>query len=121
MTHTKTPWMFFQPDAKTGIIVRDSGHDLVGEFTPFGLIFGRTLTNKDKENIAFFLTACNSHDALFEAAKAALDELEKFTGEWSGKDDKYAPAWVIQWKPMITQLRAAIASAEPDKAEGGEG
>lgn len=50
-------------------------------------------------------------DVLLEAAKAALRSLEGPDGD----------PLTTEQKMVVTQLRAAIAQAEPDKAEGGEG
>jgi len=49
-------------------------------------------------------------DALLSAAKAALGVIKAWSG-WATEDTK-----IIE-----DQLRSAIAQAEPDKAEGGEG
>jgi hypothetical protein len=73
-------------------------------------------------------------DALLEAAKnmvSAISAMRSFEDKWLSNGEKSDTEWELcmqetqDAEAMIivceNQLRAAIAQAEPDKAEGGEG
>jgi hypothetical protein len=73
-------------------------------------------------------------DALLEAAKnmvSAISAMRSFEDKWLSNGEKSDTEWELcmqetqDAEAMIivceNQLRAAIDSAEPDKAEGGEG
>ena len=64
-----------------------------------------------REDAEYMFRAIKSHDALLSAAKAALEHMPLNVSE----EHREEMAAVYQ------KLSAAIASAEPDKAEGGEG
>ncbi len=88
--YTKTPW-----SCKT---TPGSDHTLCTVFSvPAGKGVARHVVPEDA---AFIVRTCNSHEALLEACKIALDKMED-----------YAPK---MWGEEIARIKAAIA------AEGGE-
>lgn len=114
MTHTPGPWKFIQETIESDwAIVLDASGGIVAnvntETGPDATSAPETRKMPSGANAHLIAAAPD----LLEACKAALDALEKFIGEWSGRDDTNAPAWVSQWKPLVDQLRAAIAKAEP--------
>jgi len=121
MTHTKTPWKlevgkYSGNNWMVGSIYfgrsRENDKEYWAHITTDGVHASEMGCSDAKTDAELWVTACNSHDALFEAAKAALKELEYINKHGLGDLDTHE---------VEAQLRAAIAQAEPDKAEGGEG
>jgi hypothetical protein len=97
--HTPTPWYQIKPEQSNGFVYVYKESPDIGEVC--------TCYCGDQEaNAAFIVQACNSHDALVEACKAALelvkrdvtDEGRTLTGEWMAE--------------VYAKLRAALSAAE---------
>lgn len=73
--HTPTPWVPAETNGR--IYIRPQGHT-VGT----AAVAEVTKTNKPyseyKENAAFMVRACNSHEALIEALEAIINDCEDF-------------------------------------------
>ena len=85
-THSPTPWKFFM------------GLTFIADANGAILIANGSRTNKE-----FIVLAVNSHDALLEAAQAALTELDILLGA-------YEPGYDVR-----VELEAAIALTEGSK------
>lgn len=81
------------------------GHGHYGVIDATGKV---VVPNESKDFAAFIVLACNSHQALVEACKAAL-QLGAPIGKCYGTED-VSPAAVFD------QLRAALALADPEPA-----
>ena len=94
-THTPTPWKASKPEASSGwwyIDPMDSGFGDIATCWD-------ALTSMGEANAAFIVRAANAHDALLEAAEAALGVLGAFA----------------QTPPEFYQLSAAIAAARGEQ------
>jgi len=114
MTHTATPWKFDSTNGCKAIKGGKSGNTKQAQYKEIAYTVGLSNEEEDKANAQFIATACNSHDALLAAAKAALDGFEAVYNSLDSFDD-------AKVEPIKAILRSAIAQAEPRQAEGREG
>jgi hypothetical protein len=96
MTHTETPWnIWFKGADKTPCIANNNS-----TARPVKDICTVDGDNRE-EDATFIVTACNSHDALYNACEKALALLENLGLEKAESE-------------LVEQLRVALAKAEPE-------
>jgi hypothetical protein len=106
MGHTPTPWETFSTRSNGEVCIYDKRkpHQLVAS----AIQSDREYTAAD--NAAFIVRACNAHDDLLAACKAAFNSLAAFLD--------YAPDVAHKcYEPQdaLSKLRAAIAAAEEER------